>query len=133
MNSFKHDNFGDRLSTQAAARKAQIEKFKARPGPDDPAVIAKRAELAAIAEARTIRIEERRVARETEAARLAKEAAEQATQRAIDDAARQRDEADMAARRLVADAESKARAQSLAAEQKAARDARYAARNARRK
>ncbi len=133
MSSFKHDNFNDRLSTQAAARKAQIEKFKARPAPDDPAVLAKRAELVAIAEARKARIEERRLAREAEAARLAKEAAELAAQRAAEDVARQREEAEMAARRLAADADSKARAQALAAEQKAARDARYAARQSRRK
>ncbi len=132
MSSFKYDNFNDRLKTQAEARKAAIEKFKARPGPDDPAVIARRAELAAIAEARAIRIEERRIAREAEAARLAKEAAEAAVRNAANEAARILDEADIAARRLAAAAESKARAQALAAEQKAARDARYAARKARR-
>ena len=122
MNSNKPDNFNDRLANAANARKAMLEKFKARPGPDDPAVIARIAEQKAIAEARAVRQAERRVAREVEATRIAAEKAAQAVA----------DEARAAEARTLAVQET-ARAAALAAQQKAARDARYAARNARRK
>jgi len=70
------------MNAAAAARKAMLERFHARPGPDNPAV------------------QEQQAAREAEDQRLAAEAAAQAV--------------------------------ALEAERKAARDARYAARKARR-
>ncbi len=107
-------NFDDRLSAAAAAKQALLERFRARPGADDPAVIAQQANLKAIADARDARAAERRAAKEAEAARAAAEAA----------ARRAQDQ--------IAATEAKARAAAIEAERKAARDARYAARKARR-
>jgi hypothetical protein len=106
-------NFDDRLSAAAAAKQALLERFRARPSPDDPAEIARQAALKAVSDARDVRIAERKAAKEAEAARLA---------------------AEEAARRVQAQAaaaEAKVRAAAAEAERKAARDARYAARKAR--
>lgn len=106
-------NFDDRLSAAAAAKQALLERFRARPSPDDPAEIARQAALKAISDAREARAAERRAAKEAEAARIAAEIAARKTAEQI------------------AAAEAKARAAALEAERKAARDARYAARKAR--
>ena len=106
-------NFVDRLSAAAAAKQALLERFRARPSPDDPAEIARQAALKAISDARDARAAERKAAKEAEAARIAAEAAAQ----------RERE-------RLAA-LEAKALAAKAEAERKAARDARYAARKAR--
>jgi hypothetical protein len=106
-------NFDDRLSAAAAAKQALLERFRARPTAGDPAWIEQQAALKAISDARDIRIAERKAAKEAEAARVA---AEQAAQRVRDQ---------------VAAAEAKARAVAQEAERKAIRDARYAARKAR--
>jgi len=106
-------NFDDRLSSAAAARQASLERYRARPSADDPAWIEHQAALQAIVDARNARVAERRAAKEAEAARVA---------------------ADLAARRTqeqIAAAEAKARAAAQEAERKLARDARYAARKAR--
>ena len=86
MNTYKNDSFGSRLATAANARNAALERFRARPGPDDSAVLERQAARKAVSVARDARIGER-----------------------------------------------KARAAALAIAQKSARDARYAARNARRR
>ncbi len=73
-------SFTDRQSNSAAAKKALLERFKARPGPDDPIMQQRRAEREAVAVARAareaekaaIRAEEERLA-EIERARLAEE------------------------------------------------------------
>jgi hypothetical protein len=106
-------NFDDRLSAAAAAKQALLERFRSRPSAGDPEWEAKQAELKAIADARDARAAERKAAKEAEAARVA---AELAAKRAQE---------------LVAAAEAKARAAAQEAERKAARDARYAARKAR--
>jgi hypothetical protein len=103
-NAYKNDSFTNRLTSAANAKNALLERFRARPGPDDPAVVARRAEQAAIEAAREIRIAERKAAREAEDVEL-----------------------------LASKAEEAARAAERAAEAKAARDARYAARRARRR
>jgi len=122
MSAHKNDNFGERLSTAANAKNAALEKFRARPGPDDPVFLERQAALTAINVARDARIQERKVAREAEAARVAAEkAALAAAEKAI--------AAEQAARK----AEGSTRSAALAAQQKAARDARYAARTARRR
>ncbi len=121
MGAFKDNLFNERQSASAKAKQALLEKFKAKPAPDDPAVLARAAERQAIAEAREVRAAERRAAKEAEAARLA---AEQA-QRDIEAQARAVEEARMAAEQAARDLQKKA-------EQQAARDARYAARKARR-
>ncbi|MBK1659031.1 DUF6481 family protein [Paracraurococcus ruber] len=130
---FQPNNFNDRLSAQAKARQAALEKFRSRPRPDDPAVLERQAQMKAVAEAREARAAERKAAREAEAARLAAEAAARAVEeraRAAEEAARAVAEAN---RVQILEDEKKARALALAAEQKAARDARYAARKARKR
>lgn len=107
-------NFDDRISAAAAAKQALLERFRARPSPDDPAEIERQAALKAIADARDARAAERRAAKEAELQRLAAEAA-----------ARK-------AAELAAAQEAKRQAALLEAERKAARDAKYAARKARR-
>jgi hypothetical protein len=121
-NAYKNDDFNNRLTSAANAKNALLERFRARPGPDDPAVIARKAAQAEIEAAREIRVAERKKAREEEAVRLAiEQAALLAEQQAKD--------VELQARK----AEEAARAAERLAEAKAARDARYAARRARRR
>lgn len=122
MKAPKNSTFQDRQATAAAAKAAMLERFRARPGPDDPAVIERRAAQAAIDAAREVRAQERKLAKEAEAAR---KAAEQAARAEELKAAALADEARVA--------EEAARAAQRAIEQKAARDQRYAARQARRR
>ena len=68
MPANRGDKFNDRAAAAAAAKKALIENFRAKPPADDPAVQARAAERRAIAEARDVRTAERRVAKEAEAA-----------------------------------------------------------------
>jgi hypothetical protein len=120
--AFKGDNFKDRATTAAEARKKLAERFKLQPKPDDPRVLQLAAERKAIAEARELRMAERARQKAEEEALKAEEArlraieearaAEEARKQAIEDRAKQLQEA---------------------AEQKAARDARYAARKARKR
>lgn len=56
------DNFQDRQKTAVAARARMIAKLAARPGTDDPGVIARAAERRAIDEARRARQAERQEA-----------------------------------------------------------------------
>lgn len=110
MSGFKEPDFSDRQKSANDARKALLERFKAQPGPDDPAVKARAVERAAIAESR----EKARIIREAKKAeekRLGEEAA-------LADAIRIEEEKKSAALAAAA----------LEAERKAARDARYAAR-----
>jgi len=65
-----HQSFADRRSDSANAKKALLERFKARPGTDDPIMQQRRAERQAVAEARAIREAEKAAAR-AEAERLA--------------------------------------------------------------
>ena len=118
MSAKKDKDFTDRLSTANSAKKALLEKFRAQPRPDDPAVIARDAERKAVAIAREQRAIERKAAQEAEAIRLATEKATR--------------EAEEAARSAAEKSEREEREAALEAEQKAKRDARYAARKARR-
>ncbi|RDJ27199.1 hypothetical protein DWF00_09390 [Bosea caraganae] len=63
-------NFTDRQSDSANAKKALLERFKARPGLNDPIMQQRRAERQVIAEARAAREAEKAEAR-AEAERLA--------------------------------------------------------------
>ena len=112
MASNTGSTFNDRRNASLAARQAMLERFKSRASTDDPAFQAKQAELIAVAEARELRLAERKAQKEAElaAAAAARKAAEEA-----------------------AAAEAKAKAAELRAQQKAARDAAYAARKARKK
>jgi DNA-binding helix-hairpin-helix protein with protein kinase domain len=47
MSGFKIPNFNDRLDSAQKAKQAALEKFKAKPGPNDPEFQARQAELAA--------------------------------------------------------------------------------------
>lgn len=117
MSVFKGNNVSDRLQAQAAAKRAMLEKFQARPKLDDPEVQARMAEQVARAKARDERIAEKRAQKEAE--RLAAEAEAKRLEE-------ERIAAEKEARRIEGE-----QALALLAEQKAARDARYAARKAR--
>lgn len=113
MSGFKEPSFADRQKAALEARKSILEKFKAKPGPNDPAVQKRQAEREAQAATRA-------------AAKLAREAAKAEQIRLEAELAEQ-----AAAEKLRLQAEEAARELVLQAEQKAARDARYAARKKR--
>jgi hypothetical protein len=114
MGEFKNsDDFSERLSTAAKARQATLEKFRARPRADDPAVAERQAVRLATSQAR----DGRKAARVAETTRLEEEAIRQA--------------ADDVARKAAAEAEKAAQEVTLEAERKPARDVRYAACKAR--
>ena len=115
--------FTDRLSTAADARRAMLDKFRSRPAADDPEVIARNERRQALADAREARHAEQEAARAVqEAARREMRALEgaQAEARARAEDEQRNREATERAKRDAA----------LVVEQKAARDARYAARKA---
>src|SRR4029079_4931968 len=101
----------------AEARQKALEKFKARPAADDPAVCGRGADVKAIAEAREAREKER-------AAIKAKEAEAREAREAIEKVEREARERREAIEKVIRDA-------AEAAERKAERDRRYAARKAR--
>ncbi len=112
MRHFNDKFFGERLQKASEARQAMLKRAE-KPAADDPKVLQRKAEREAIVAAR----EARRETKEREAKeKAAREEAEKAEQAAIA-ALKAREEAD----RAVADL----------AEQKAKRDARYAARKKR--
>ncbi len=113
MSGFKEPSFADRQKAALEARKTILDKFRAKPGPDDPAVQKRQAEREAQARSRA----DAKAARDLAKAEKIKRDAELAAQAAAELA---RQEAEKAAAELA-----------LQAEQKAARDARYAARKKR--
>jgi hypothetical protein len=113
MAGFKEPGFADRQKAAQQARQNILNKFRSQPGADDPAVLKRRAEREAIAVARA----QAKEAREAEKAEQ-KRREEEAAAAAAAQLAREQEEA---TERLAA----------LEAEQKAKRDARYAARKAR--
>jgi hypothetical protein len=113
MSGFKEPSFADRQKAALEAKKNILNKFRAKPGPDDPAVMQRQAEREAQAALRA----KAKLAREAEKAEKKIREAELAAQAAAQ-LAREKEEA--AARELA-----------LEAERKAARDARYAARKKR--
>ena len=113
MSGFKEPGFSDRQKAALQAKRHLLDKFRAQPGPDDPEVAKRRAEREAIASRR----EDARLAREAEKAEQKRREEEAAAA----EAARIKREQEEEAGRLAA----------LEAEQKAKRDARYAARKAR--
>jgi len=126
MSGFKDASFLDRRTAAEAAKKAQLERFRAQPRADDPAVVEREKARRAIAEARDARAAEReasKFAREKELAEqavLATELAAKAAAEAAEQAVREK--------REIADREV-----ALNAERKAERDAKYAARKARKR
>jgi len=109
----------ERQDAAAKAKKAALERLRAKPRPGEPAFVQQQADRMSQATERTVAKNAR--------------AAEKAEKKARD--AQLREQADRsAAEKAVNDAaEKKARAVAQEAEQKAARDKRYAARKARRK
>jgi hypothetical protein len=90
---FSFNNFSDRQSAAAEARKALLDKFKQRPSEDDPAVQARKAEREAILKARGEREAIKAKERAEEEARLAVIRAEKEAQEAAERAAREAQEA----------------------------------------
>ena len=119
-------DFRERQAASAKAKAALLEKFRAAPGPDDPERRARDEARVKIVEARDARAAEREAARIARERALAEEAAREAERRA----AEERAAAEAAERAACLKAEEEAR---IATEQKAARDARYAARKAAKK
>ncbi|HEV7415384.1 DUF6481 family protein [Tianweitania sediminis] len=131
MARFKEQDFNDRQKAANEAKKAMLERFKAKPAEDDPAVQARKAERQAIVEARAKREEEKaRLKQEREAQeaaeRAAREAAEAEAQRLAEEEAQRE-----ALAKAEAEKDQIARLLADEAERKAKRDARYAARKAR--
>ena len=113
MSGFKEPSFADRQKAAQEARQNILNKFRAKPGLDDPAVRQRQAEREAQAAERA-------------KARLAREAAK------AEKIAREAEAAAQAAAQLEREKEEAvAREVALEAERKAARDARYAARKKR--
>jgi len=110
MSGFKEPSFVDRQKAAQEARKNILNKFRTQPGPDDPAVKARQAAREAMAVERA-------------KATLAREAAKAEQKR------REEEAAAAAAAQLVREKEEAlAQQAALEADQKAARDARYASR-----
>jgi membrane protein involved in colicin uptake len=124
MPRFTDKDISESRATAANARKAMLARFRARPAEDDPAVVERKAARLALSQARKARIAAREADRRAEAERQAAELKlreEEAARMALEQAERDKIE-----RRAEGD-----RALQLLAEQKAARDSRYAARKAR--
>jgi Family of unknown function (DUF6481) len=131
MNRSKNTSFADRLSAAADAKKAQLERAaRAKSEAESPAAVERRTAREAVRVARDARIAERRA---TKLAAEARQAAALAAAQAAEAAAR---EAALKAEQEARDAEfaeQTAREAALEAERQAARDARYAARKARKR
>ena len=117
---FKNVGFEDRKNAAEAAKKSKLEKFRALTVQIDQGATDRLAVRSNIIAARKVRDIERETARQ---AKAALEAADQFAREVIN-------KAEHAAREVEAVEQAK-RDLALAAEQKAARDARYAARKAR--
>lgn len=124
MSFLKSNDFADRQRNAQAARSLIAEKFKvASQIPTSPEKIAARAELVRAREARIAERDAGKKVIAAERAEIARKAEAEAAQRRIAD--------EVAA--LAAQTEEEERGLALLAEQKAARDARYAARKAAKK
>jgi Family of unknown function (DUF6481) len=121
---FKHPKLEDRRSTADVAKKVMLEKF--RTALQDPAREEHGAKRLAIHNARLVRMAERETAKKVTEAKLAAQAARESE--LANQAVREAEEANT---RLAA--EEAEHASALKAEQKAGRDARYAARKAAKK
>ncbi|ODT31523.1 MAG: hypothetical protein ABS35_04660 [Kaistia sp. SCN 65-12] len=131
MAIYREKDVFERRNAANEAKKALLERFKAKPADDDPAVLARKAERQAILEARAIReAEKTRLKQE----KLAREAKEKAEREAAAEAARLAAEQAAAEEARLKDAEENERIARLLADEaarKAKRDARYAARKQR--
>ena len=135
MPAFKGASFQDRQKSTAEAKKALLEKFKARPPADDPVVIEREAQRREIIAAREARAAEREARLRAEAEELARQNAEkhaalQARLKAEEEARAAAEVIEAARLQLEAEAAIQAKAL-LESEKKLERDARYAARKGR--
>ena len=92
MSGFKEVSFADRQKAAQEARKNILNKFRAQPGADDPAVKQRQAEREAQAAARAkakLAREAEKAAKKAEEARLAEEAAAAAAREKEEAAARE--------------------------------------------
>jgi hypothetical protein len=126
MSFLNANNFQDRQAAAANARKAMAEKFLARPkyDPNDPAVLEREAKRRAILEGRAVREAEK-------AQRKAEAEAAEAVRRAAEEVKREEELRLEALHREATEAERRAEQERLDFEKKLERDARYAARKAR--
>ncbi len=135
MSAFNSASFQDRQKTAAEARKALLEKFKSRPAEDDPVVIEREAKRREIAAAREARAAEREAKRLAEAEQKARDEAEQnaKTQARLEAEEREREALSLLeAKQREVEAQEAVEAKALLEiQQKAERDARYAARKGR--
>jgi hypothetical protein len=132
MAAFRETAFQDRLKSQQTARQAMLERYRSRPSEDDPAVAERLAQRQAVVAAREARRAEKEAAKAAERARLEEERRLREEEEARLEALRLAEEEERLAKER---AEAEARNSQIAmllAQQKAARDARYAARKARR-
>jgi Family of unknown function (DUF6481) len=121
MARFQQPGIGERLSAAASAKEVALKRFRARGDVNDPEVLRRRAKRLEQAQARDVRLTERKLARETQdAAELAARNAKETTEKA------EREEREALER--AGQASQKA---ALEQEKKAERDARYAARKVR--
>lgn len=114
MRDIKGKSLTDRLQNSNKARQALIQKMREAPKPDDPEVVAQRAAKSAILAANKAERERRRAEKEAAARAEAERVAAEAAAKLAEAERKKREEAD----KILA----------LLADQKAARDARYAAR-----
>ncbi|GHD58202.1 hypothetical protein GCM10017083_40810 [Thalassobaculum fulvum] len=123
-NAYKDDSFSARLSSAAQAKQDSLKRARAIARPGDPALAERQLARQRAAAARDARQAEREAARAAEIERRAAERAAKDFERLAAEAAE--------TERLAAEAEARALAlEAVKVQQKAARDARYAARKAR--
>lgn len=116
MSHFNENVMADRLKASSEARQAALARFRDRPGADDPAVLARKAEREAIVREREIRLAAREAERAAAAAAAAAEAEAERQRQVIEEARLAEEKIALAAAARIA--------------QKEQRDARYAARKA---
>jgi hypothetical protein len=126
MSRDKSEDFRKQLERSAEAKKEALKKFRAAPGPDDPAVAKLQAARQGLHTARELRHAQRAVDKQTREAERVAEASREAERAAQ----AVREGAETAARVAAEDAQRKI---ALETERKSARDARYAARKKRKR
>ena len=128
---FRERDFNERRAAAEEAKKALLDKFKSKPAPDDPRVLARQAERKAILEARAVRDAERARLKQERLEREARERAVREERERIEREAAEAIAREEAQRREQEENERAAVMLADEAARKAKRDARYAARKAR--
>ena len=121
MARFQQPGIGERLSAAASAKEVALKRFRASGDVNDPEVLRRRAKRLEQAQARDVRLTERKLAGERQdAAELTAREAKETTEKAERDEREALERAAQASRRAA-----------LEQEKKTERDARYAARKVR--